>query len=118
MLMTGSDERGVVAIEKLTKQKFEIASLVVERSPRESREPREPRESRERRDRNERPARGEGESRSSARTPAAPVDDFFSKPYEASAAEATPASRPVEPSVSITREKPARVAALLGGSKR
>ncbi|MGH6622954.1 MAG: DEAD/DEAH box helicase, partial [Burkholderiaceae bacterium] len=118
MLMTGSEERGVTAIEKLTKQKFEIASLVVERSPRESREPREPREPRGRRDRSERPARGESESRSNARTPAGPIDDFFSKPYEASSAEAAPASRPVEPSVSITRDKPARVAALLGGSKR
>ena len=116
MLMTGSEERGVAAIEKLTKQKFEIASLVVERSPREPREPRQPRE---RPERSERPSRSEGESRSSARAPtAAPIDDFFSKPYEASSAEAVPASRPVEPSVSITRDKPARVAALLGGSKR
>jgi len=51
--------------------------------------------------------------------PTAPVDDFFTKPYEerdtepATADAATPAGESSRP-----ERKPAKVAALLGGTKR
>jgi hypothetical protein len=47
---------------------------------------------------------------------AKPADDFFSKPYESG----TPGAATVEPpkETGIERQKPGRVAALLGGSKR
>jgi hypothetical protein len=127
MLMTGADERGVQAIEKLTKQKFEPATIDVERArPERSRYGDRPErgERGERRDRDDRPRRGERTERDATRTyqPAAPVDDFFLKPYQpveestgaegAGTAPATPAPTTVRP------ESRPRVAALLGGGKR
>jgi len=109
MLMTGADERGVGAIEKLTKQKFEVGSLNVER-PR-----REPREDRDRGDRRERSERRRPEGGGS-RPSAPPVDDFFTKPYEAGSGGGAPA--PAESSAPARTGKPSRVAALLGGGKR
>ena len=114
MLMTGADERGVVAIEKLTKQKFTPASAQFER--------------RERRDRGERGERGERSAdraprrerddrfaRGHAPRPAAPVDEFFTKPYE----PGTPEPAPSETSAPATiRRTPSKVAALLGGNKK
>ena len=106
MLMTGSEERAVAAIEKLTKQKFEICTLDVAQRARPERA---------RRDRPRREIEG-----SPMRQARAPVDDFFTKPYEpgASSAEspASPASAPAPATGKAV--KPNRVAALLGGTRR
>ncbi|GMV59003.1 MAG: DEAD/DEAH box helicase [Burkholderiaceae bacterium] len=103
MLMTGADERGVHAIERLTKQKFDIRPLGIER--------------RERRGRGERVGRREGErAPGRAHAPTAPVDDFFTRPYEPSEGEGAEETTGDSPA---TRErKPVKVAALLGGTKR
>jgi superfamily II DNA/RNA helicase len=104
MLMTGADERGVGAIEKLTRQKFTPAGVAVER--------------RERRERSERPPRREREdryARGHAMRPAAPIDEFFTKPYEPGAPAAEP---PSEAPPTAVRRAPTKVAALLGGNKK
>jgi ATP-dependent RNA helicase RhlE len=130
MLMTGADERGVQAIEKLTKQKFTPTALDIERSgrgergersERSERSERDGRGARDRGDRGARASRGERTERDATRSyqPAAkPVDDFFLKPYEepARANDATPeaaAAKPTPPA----GQRPSRVAALLGGRK-
>jgi superfamily II DNA/RNA helicase len=110
MLMTGAEERGVTAIEKLTKQKFTPASIAIER------------ESGGRRERSERPPRRESVAHSPART-APVVDDFFSRPYEPTANPdadaAVPSAAPTAPpQPALGKTAPTRVAALLGGSKR
>jgi superfamily II DNA/RNA helicase len=97
MLMTGADERGVQAIERLTKQKFDIRPLEVQRAPRR--------------------ARGERRDRTVA-APPAPVDDFFSKPYEPAATEAAVAKAETADDAAPGPRKPSKVAALLGGIKR
>ncbi len=113
MLMTGADERGVRAIEQLTKQKFEVQSLAFERAARPDRGERT-----ERGERRERPARREGAPRSTARSaPPSPVDDFFTKPYEPVASESA-ATDTDEAAPRERGKKAARVAALLGGTKR
>ena len=138
MFMTGSDERNVAAIERLTKQKFQAGTVVPERRER-SAEGAGRAERGERNDRGERGGRGRGErsgrergdrdggDRSrSAPPPARPADDFFSRPYEPDVASgetasadtgaATPASPATEPPAP---SRPAgRVAALLGGRKK
>ncbi len=111
MLMTGSEERAVAAIEKLTKQKFEIRTLEVAQRSRA-----------ERSDRRDRPTRRDGIERRPDRAHASsaqPVDDFFSKPYEpgTSSAGALPAPS-AQPVPAAGKDKPVRVAALLGGTKR
>jgi superfamily II DNA/RNA helicase len=108
MLATGADERGVVAIERLTKQKFSVKPLDVERADRG-----------ERGGRRERPARRDFAERPARQSAPAPVDDFFTKPYEESTTEKTAAeAAPREGEDSERRtQKPAKVAALLGGRK-
>ena len=124
MLVTGADDRQVVAIEKLTKQKFTVRPLEVERSDRRERGDRSERSERP----EQRPERGEKRERYGRRDagervasqPAAPVDDFFTKPYEerdTETASATTSSAPEETPDQPGR-KPAKVAALLGGTKR
>ncbi len=112
MLMTGSEERAVAAIEKLTKQKFEIRVLTVAQPSRAARS-----------DQRERPARRDSMERRPERSyalPAQPVDDFFNKPYEpgASSTSATASSPTPPPAPAPGTAKPTRVAALLGGTKR
>jgi len=110
MLMTGSEERAVAAIEKLTKQKFDIKTLDVAQRNRA-----------EARDRRDRPARREGGERRPDRiyTPSTqPVDDFFSKPYEPGTRSAEIAAPAAQPARSTDKDKSGRVAALLGGTKR
>jgi hypothetical protein len=46
-----------------------------------------------------------------------PVDDFFSKPYEASTSDAAKVEAPKETATSRS-QKPTKVAALLGGTRR
>ena len=92
MLMTGSDERAVAGIERLTKQQFEVRTLAgVERPPQRSERDRgEGRDRAETRDRGEGRGRGDRGTRGVAPSrvaPKRPVDDFFSKPYEPSATE-------------------------------
>jgi superfamily II DNA/RNA helicase len=123
MLMTGADERGVQAIEKLTKQKFTQASIDVERSARgEQRRERGDRSERgSRRDRGDRQTRGDRTERDAVRSyqPAGkPVDEFFLKPYEptAPAGEAT-SDQPLPKDQPRAGQRPAKVAALLGGRK-
>jgi superfamily II DNA/RNA helicase len=129
MLMTGADERGVQAIEKLTKQKFTPAVIEIERSGRGERSERGERGerggrgSRERGERGDRAPRGERTERDATRSyqPAAkPADDFFLKPYEAparaedaAAAAGADAAKPTPQ----TGQRSSKVAALLGGRK-
>jgi superfamily II DNA/RNA helicase len=101
MLMTGADERGVHAIERLTKQKFDIRPLDVQRAPRR-----------------ERAARREAGRAAGQGAPAAAVDDFFTKPYEPAAAEAEESKVETAGEAEPRTRKPAKVAALLGGTKR
>jgi ATP-dependent RNA helicase RhlE len=129
MLMTGADERGVLAIERLTKQQFTPKTLEMERAARPERGERAAERGRgdrgghDRGERAARPARAERSERDASRSyqpAAAPVDDFFSKPYEPSAAavkaesDAAAADAKADPKA----EPRSRVAALLGGSKR
>jgi ATP-dependent RNA helicase RhlE len=130
MLMTGADERGVQAIEKLTKQKFTPAAIDIERSGRTERTERGERgerggrSTRERGERGDRAPRGERTERDATRSyqPAAkPVDDFFLKPYEApvrsqDATEPAAAADAAKPTPQ-TGQRPSKVAALLGGRK-
>ncbi|MFN7888384.1 MAG: DEAD/DEAH box helicase, partial [Betaproteobacteria bacterium] len=113
-LMTGADERGVAAIERLTKQKFTPRSVALERRERP------PRERGDRYERSERPERRDRRERDAsagfARPPAKPADDFFSKPYEPKPAAADAAADKTEPA--IKRKEPAKLAALLGGGKK
>jgi superfamily II DNA/RNA helicase len=129
MLMTGADERGVQAIEKLTKQKFTPAVIEIERSGRGERSERSERNerggrgARERGERSDRAPRGERTERDATRSyqPAAkPVDDFFLKPYEAPArAEGAAGAAEAEAAKTTpqTGQRPSKVAALLGGRK-
>ncbi len=111
MLMTGSEERAVAAIEKLTKQKFEIRTFDVKQPTRP-----------ERSEHRDRPVRRDAFERRPERAygpPAQPIDDFFSKPYEPGAAPAGAVPAPAaQPAPAPGKEKPARVAALLSGIKR
>lgn len=122
MLMTGADERGVQAIEKLTRQKFEPKTLEVERSRPERRE-RAERPERSERERGPRRERAASEGRGGYATPrSAPVDEFFLKPYEEAAAPVVPdgttaTGEAVERKPASKGSRP-RVAALLGGGKR
>src|SRR5512137_1301463 len=129
MLMTGSDERAVAGIERLTKQKFEVRTLAGVERPRQRPE----RDRGEGRDRGETRDRGEGRGRgdrgdrgvrsSTPSRPASkpPVDDFFSKPHESGATDAAVSedakaagSEPAE----AERRPAGRVSALLGGRKK
>jgi superfamily II DNA/RNA helicase len=110
MLMTGADDRGVTAIERLTKQSFEQQALGRFDRPRSRNE-------RDRGERRDRPGRGpRGEPVRPA--PRQPTDDLFSKPYEPrdQGESVAPPAPPVESPV--TRRPAGRVSALLGGGKK
>jgi ATP-dependent RNA helicase RhlE len=110
MMMTGSDERSVTAIERLTKQHFETATVTPSRRERVG--------DREERGRGKRDDEGRAR-REAPRTPRppVPVDDFFSRPYEPGALPTGTApadsggNEPAKPSQG-------RVAALLGGRRK
>lgn len=102
MLMTGADERTVAAIEKLTKQSFEMKSMQVQREPEKR--------------------RGRSAGRGYTAPAPAPVDAFFSRPYSPQDPSGDVSS--VDPSsvTPATQEasktsKTEKVAALLGGFK-
>jgi superfamily II DNA/RNA helicase len=120
MLMTGSDDRAVAGIERLTKQQFEVRTLTGIERPRQrpERERGETRERGEGRGRSDRGARGGAPSRAS---PKPPAEDFFSKPYEPSAAEPAVPEQAKEAGPQpdeATRRPAGRVSALLGGGKK
>jgi superfamily II DNA/RNA helicase len=108
MLATGADDRGVAAIEKLTKQKFAVQTLDVERAERGFDR------------RRDRAPRREGYARRPDVAAAPPLDDFFTKPYEERAPETAAAEAAAAPggTPEPRERKPAKVAALLGGNKR
>ncbi|HKO67764.1 MAG TPA: DEAD/DEAH box helicase, partial [Burkholderiaceae bacterium] len=110
MLMTGSEERAVTAIEKLTKQKFDIKTLDVAHRGRA--------EARDRRERQPRREESERRPHREYATTSKPVDDFFSKPYEPGTPSAEVSPSPAQPVRPTGKDKPGRVAALLGGAKR
>jgi superfamily II DNA/RNA helicase len=106
-IASGADDRQVAAIEKLIKRTIEKSRVEAQAAPRRAR-------------RDEGPRRDEGRPRGGrpgarSRAPA-PVDDFFLKPYEPSTPVAEQEPLPAE--TIKPGSKPARVAALLGGSKR
>jgi superfamily II DNA/RNA helicase len=107
-LMTGADERGVHAIERLTKQTFAPHTIEHQRSGRADRH--------EKRDRRERVDRGSRQADTSELRRPARADDFFTKPYEPAAADAS--AQAPEPAPTTSGRKPQRVAALLGGIKK
>jgi superfamily II DNA/RNA helicase len=129
MLMTGSDERAVAGIERLTKQQFEVRTLTGIERPRQRPE----RDRGEGRDRGETRHRGEGRDRGdrgdrtarsgapSRPAPRQPADDFFSKPYEPSATDAAvgeDVKATGSETAETTRRTAGRVSALLGGKKK
>ena len=104
-IATGSEDRAVAAIERLIKRHIELVPLELRRPQR-----------RDRRDGRREPVREHGVAVAPA-VAAAPVDEFFSKPYEPAVAVAQgPAEDEQAPAAD--RGKPrAKVAALLGGKK-
>jgi superfamily II DNA/RNA helicase len=118
MMMTGSDERNVTAIERLTKQKFQVVSVSSERRER-STERGAPRGGRERPERDDSRRSHSGTAPEPRRVATRPADDFFSRPYEPGAAGTEPVvPTPSEPSLPTPARPGGRVAALLGGRKK
>ena len=114
-IASGADDKAVAAIEKLTKLPITPIQLDMSRRPR-----RRGRDGAERTERAERPERAErSASSSSLRVTAAPVDDFFLKPYVSAAADSVPVASP-EPAANAPagERKGARVGALLGGGRK
>jgi superfamily II DNA/RNA helicase len=101
-IATGAEDRAVAGIERLIKRTIEVKPIELRRAPRSERPPRE-------RDAPSRPRRAEV-------APRAPVDEFFTRPYEP-AAVAEAAKPEGETAPLDARKKPAKVAALLGGRK-
>jgi ATP-dependent RNA helicase RhlE len=114
MMMTGSDERSVAAIERLTKQQFQVASVTParrDRAPERGGRDRGEREG----SRRERGVSGVGAQRAEPK----PVDDFFSRPYESGVPADAPAPATSGEPPEQTPTRPAgRVAALLGGRRK
>jgi len=109
-IATGAEDRAVAAIERLIKCTIEIKPIDVRRAQRSERYER----GRER----DRTAGGERSQPAAPRRPA-PADDFFSKPYEPTGNESVTAPADDEAAAPVAaRKKPAKLAALLGGSKR
>jgi superfamily II DNA/RNA helicase len=115
-IATGADDKGVAAIEKLIKRTIDKSRIEPRASSRHSRW-----DSRDRRERGARPSRDgsaglPAEPRRTKAGQAAPIDEFFLKPYEPSTSAHVPAPdapEPIKPA-----GKSARIPALLGGSKR
>ena len=129
-IATGSEDRAVAGIERLIKRTIEVKPIDVRRPSRGDRPERG-----ERSERGERPERGRerdrdrdhrdrspprSQARGAPARPPAPVDEFFSKPYEppAAAGDAEGAAPGAEPAKVDDGRKPGKVAALLGGRKR
>lgn len=123
-LFTAEEERFLLDIEKLIKREvprgtLDVPADLIARSHGRGEERGSPREGREGRDRGERGDRGRSsergsERRSSYSAPRQPVDDFFLKPYEPSAAGPAPEKDAPVKSNGAKRQ----VAVLLGGSRK
>ena len=122
-LYSDKDERLLVDIEKLIKQKFTPKSIEgFEPAAREFGE-RRPRESRDggrggRGERGERGDRGERSERSERQAPVPrreKVDPWFLKPYQPSAVEEAEATEPAASTSTSIKPAKVKVAALLGG---
>jgi superfamily II DNA/RNA helicase len=107
-IATGAEDRAVAGIERLIKRTIEIKSIDVRRPARVDRQERGRERDREAPRERQRPPP----------TPTAPVDEFFSKPYEPAAGAAEQGVKASADAVPPTGKKPAKVAALLGGGKR
>jgi len=109
-IATGAEDRAVAGIERLIKRTIEVMPIEVRRMQRGERHER----GRER----DREVRGERSRPAAPRRPV-PADDFFSKPYEPTGQESETAPADDEAAAPVaTGKKPAKLAALLGGSKR
>jgi superfamily II DNA/RNA helicase len=122
-IATGSEDRAVAGIERLIKRTIEVKPIDVRRPSRGDRPERGERSERGRERDRDRDHRDRSPPRSQAHgapaRPPAPVDEFFSKPYEpAAAGDAEGAAPGAEPAKVDDGRKPAKVAALLGGRKR
>jgi superfamily II DNA/RNA helicase len=125
-IATGSEDRAVAGIERLIKRTIEVKPIDVRRPSRGDRPERgrdRPERGRDRPERGRDRDRGTGHDRPRAATPPrAPVDDFFSKPYEPAAgaaeAEAGTGGDERKEAAPAAGRKPAKVATLLGGGKR
>jgi superfamily II DNA/RNA helicase len=116
-IATGSEDRAVAGIERLIKRTIEVKPVDVRRVARGDRPARGRERERERELPRERPR--------AAPERAAPVDDFFSRPYEPAAggaesskADAETAKADAVEGAPGTPRKPGKVATLLGGGKR
>ncbi|HUN94049.1 MAG TPA: DEAD/DEAH box helicase [Burkholderiaceae bacterium] len=103
-IATGAEMKQIAAIERLIKRTIAPRAIEPAAPPR-------------------RPRRERREPSAVSTAPSAPVDDFFLKPYEpalvaAEAASTTGAVREPATSTAAPGPRPARVGALLGGTKR
>ena len=121
-LHTDQDERLLIDIEKLIKQKIVrlnlagfVATSVLQAESRAPRDRQERGARTDRGERSERPDRGERSERSarSYQPPKEKIDPWFLKPYEPSAS--TNVSASASTGASLTGAKPQKRAALLGG---
>jgi superfamily II DNA/RNA helicase len=111
-IATGAEDRAVAGIERLIKRTIAVKTVDVRRPARGD----HPERSREReRGRDREPAR---ERPRAAPPRSAPADDFFSRPYEPAAGTGEAAGAEHEEPAPATGKKPAKVAALLGRTKR
>ena len=104
-IASGADDKAIAAIEKLIKRRIEPMTVDLHLSRRSP------------------PSRPEGaraaRGPSAQRRPAAPVDDFFLKPYEPGpSAAADDGTASATPAATEERKSPVRRAALLGGGRR
>jgi len=115
-IATGSEDRAVAGIERLIKRTIEVKAIDVRRSSRGDR----PERGRDRDRGREREREAPRERQRAAPQRPAPADEFFDKPYEPSGTVAGAEADSVsgEQPAPGAGKKPAKVAALLGGSKR
>jgi superfamily II DNA/RNA helicase len=112
-IATGAEDRAVAGIERLIKRSIEVRPIDLRRPP--------PRGDRHERDRDRDRDRERAVPRERPRTGAprsAPVDEFFTKPYEPAAGATEPGPDTSGETEAVPAKKPAKISALLGGGKR
>jgi superfamily II DNA/RNA helicase len=110
-IATGAEDRAVAAIERLTKGRIEVKPIEVRRPLRGDRPQRGRERERDRhRDDRERPL-----PPAQPRGAKAPVDEFFTKPYEPAAGTEAEGKEPEAEATTRSGKKAGKVAALLGG---
>lgn len=112
-IATGSDDKAVLAIERLIKTSIGVVQVQVEKRTRRP-------ERTERYERSERPSadRRGAYAKPSSWPVAAPIDDFFLKPYQPSSSEPVVAVASAPVNSKPLEAKPVRRGALLGGFKK